>query len=111
MFNLALVFGSIGQGTYPWQPILSAKSAEIGVTPSFLGLAFHNRWQDGKADGRINSAEVLTTSCEKFVNFGPLSPEFTVMVWRPFMRQMREIVETRSILETRIRQRMTGTAE
>ena len=32
------------------------------------------------------------------------------MVWRPFTRQMREIVETRSIIETRIRQRMTGTA-
>jgi len=45
------------------------------------------------------------------VNFGPLTPEFTVMVWRPFVRQMREIVETRSILGTRIRQRMTGTAE
>ena len=33
------------------------------------------------------------------------------MVWRPFMRQMREIVETRSILGTRIRQWMAGTAE
>jgi len=33
------------------------------------------------------------------------------MVWRPFVCQMREIVETRSILETRIRQWMTGTAE
>jgi len=33
------------------------------------------------------------------------------MVWRPFMRQMREIVETRSILETRIRQWMAATAE
>jgi len=45
------------------------------------------------------------------VNFGPLTPEFTVMVWRPLMRQMREIVERRSILETRIQQRMAGTAE
>ena len=33
------------------------------------------------------------------------------MVWRPFMRQMCEIVETRSILGTGIRQWMTGTAE
>ena len=35
------------------------------------------------------------------------------MVWRPFkfMRQMREIVETRWILVTRIRRRMAGTAE
>jgi len=33
------------------------------------------------------------------------------MVWRPFTRQMREIVETLSILGIRIRQRMAGTAE
>jgi len=32
----------IGQGPLPWQPILGAKSAEIGDTPSILGLAFHN---------------------------------------------------------------------
>ena len=50
---------TIGEGTPPWQPIFGAKSAEIGDTPSFLGLAFHNGWQDGKADGRINSAEVI----------------------------------------------------
>jgi len=35
---------------------------EIGDTPSFLGLAFHNGWQDGKADGCANSAEVLSTA-------------------------------------------------
>ena len=44
------------------------------------------------------------------MNFDPPTPELTVMVWRPFMRQMREIVETRSTLQTRIRQRI-GTAE
>ena len=33
------------------------------------------------------------------------------MVWRPFMRQMCDIVERHSILETRIRQWMAGTAE
>jgi len=33
------------------------------------------------------------------------------MVWRPFMRQMHEIVEARSILGTCIRQRMVGTTE
>ena len=47
---------AIGQGTLPWQPILGVKSAEIGNTPSFLGLAFHNGWQQGKADGRVNNA-------------------------------------------------------
>jgi len=50
-----------GQGTVSWQPILGAKSTEMGDTPSFLGLAFNNGWQSGKADGRVNSAEVLST--------------------------------------------------
>ena len=101
----------IGQGMLPWQPSLGAKSAEIGDTPSFLGLAFHNGWQDGKPDRSVNSAEVLSTSHKNLVNFGPPTPELTVMVWRPFMRQMREIVETRSILGTRVRRWMAGTAE
>jgi len=34
-----------------------------------------------------------------------------MIIWRPFMRQMREIGETRSILGTRIRQWTAGTAE
>jgi len=50
---------AIGQGTLPWQTISGAKSAEIGDTPSFLGLAFHNGWQHGKADGCINTAVVV----------------------------------------------------
>jgi len=53
------------------------------------GTRVHSRWQDGKADGRVNSVVVLPTSCKNLVNFGPLTPEFTVMVWRPFMRQMK----------------------
>jgi len=57
-----------------------AKSAEIGDRHSFLGLAFHNGWQDGKANGRVNSTEVKSTLCKNLVNFGPLTLEFTVMV-------------------------------
>jgi len=72
-----------GQRTLPWQPILAAKSAEIGNTSSFLELAFHNGWQDGKADGCVNSTEVMSTSYKNLLNFGPLTLEFTVMVWRP----------------------------
>jgi len=74
-------------------------------------LAFHDGWQNGKADGRLNSTEVLSTLYKNVANFGSLTQEFTVMVWRPFMRQMHEIVETHSILETSIRQRMAGIAE
>ena len=57
-----------GQGTLPWESSLDAKSAEIGDRPTFLGLAFHNRWQCGKADGRVNSAGVLSTSYENLVS-------------------------------------------
>jgi len=56
----------ISQGTLPWQPILGAKSAEIGDTPSFLGLAFHNGWQYGKEDGRVTNAEVLSALCKNW---------------------------------------------
>jgi len=65
----------ISQKTLPWQLILGAKSA-TGL-PS-LGLAFYNGWQDGKADGRVNSMDVLSTSYKNLVNFGPLTREFTV---------------------------------
>jgi len=84
---------------------------KIGDTPSFLGLAFHNGWQDDKVDGHVNSAEVRSTSCKNLVNFDPLTLEFTVMVWRPFMCQMREIVEMHSNLGTRIRQLIAETAK
>ena len=53
--------------------------SEIG--DPFLGLTFYNGWQDGKADGCVNSAEVLSTLYKNLVNFGPLTPEFTMMVW------------------------------
>jgi len=104
---------AIGQGTLPWLPILGAKLAEIGDTPAFLGLAFHSGWQDEKVDGCINSAEVLSTSCKNLVNFGSLSPELTATIWRPFIRQMGEIGETRSILGTNIPPLIagSGTAE
>jgi len=77
----------IGQETLPWQPILGAKSTEIGDTPSFLGgTRIPQRiWQYGKADGHIISADVLSTF--KILANGPLTPEFTVIVLRPFMRK------------------------
>ena len=109
MFNLVLISRLVKGRCHDNQ--IGAKSSEIGDTPSFLGLAFHNGWQGWKVDRRMNSAEVLSTLCKNLVNFGLLTPEFTVMVWRPVMRQMREIVETRSILRTRIRRWMAGTAE
>jgi len=67
---------AIAQGTLPWQPILGAKSVEISDTPSFLGLALHNGWQDGKEDGRINTPDVLSTY--------PPTPVFVTLIWQPF---------------------------
>jgi len=64
----------------------------------------------GKRTGSL-AAHVLSTPFNNFVNFGPLTLEITVIIWRPFMRQMHEIGETRSILGTRIRQWTAGTIE
>jgi len=58
---------------------------QIGDTPSFSGLAFHNGWQDGKAHGRIPAASsnVLSTAHKNLVNFRPLTSEFTTHIWQP----------------------------
>jgi len=97
---------SVSQGRLPWQPILGAKSTEIGDTPSFLGLAFHKGWQYGKADERINS-----TSCRNLVNFAPLTLKITVINLATICAPNMGEIETRSILGTRIRQWIAGTAE
>jgi len=57
---------TIAQGTLAWQPISCAKSAK---RPSFLGLAMHDRLQDGKVDGYINTPDVLSTLHKNLVNF------------------------------------------
>jgi len=72
---------AVAQGTLPWQPILRAKAAKSAKIPSlFLGLAFHKGWQDGKAHGRINTADVVSTWLKNLVNFGPLTPGFTTLI-------------------------------
>jgi len=58
-----------------------------------LGVAFDKGWQDGKAHGRLNTPDVFSRSHENLVNFDPLTPEFTVIIWQPFRRQMGEIGE------------------
>jgi len=88
----------IGQGTLPWQPILGAKSAEIGGIPSFLGLAFQNGWQDGKVDGigRINSTEVLSTSY-KNLNWSTNSGVYVdglVTIYVPNVRNRRNAFDS-----------------
>ena len=100
---------TIGELALPWHTILGAKSVEIGDMPSFLGLAFHNGWQDGKADGSVNTDHVLPTSRKNLLNFGPLTPEFTMIIWQPFTRQMGEIGETRSLaFQNRWQEQLNG---
>jgi len=108
MFNLVLVSVSVKEVAMATN---FRREISRNLRHAFLGLAFHKGWQYGKADGRINGAEVMYTSYKNMVNFGPLTPEFTMMVWQPFMHQMCEIGETHSILGTRIRQWMAGTTE
>jgi len=68
------------QATLPWQPILGAKMGKSAKKPSFLGLAFHNGWQDGKPDGRVDTPDALSTQRKNLVNFGPLIPELTTLM-------------------------------
>ena len=53
---------------------------------------------DGSMEKRMG-ALTAQKSClhriKNLVNFGSVTPEFAVMVWRPFVRQMGEIGETR----------------
>jgi len=37
------------------------------------------------------------TSRKNLLNFGPLTPEFTMIIWQPFTRQLGEIGETCSL--------------
>ena len=62
----------------------------------FLGIRIPQRMAHDKADGRINAADVTSTLHTNLVNFSPLTPEFTVIVWQPLRRQMGEIGETHS---------------
>jgi len=61
---------AIGQGTLPSQPILGDKSAEIGETPFFLGLAFHNGWSMEK---RMDALTPLIPSLPCVTRNGPPS--------------------------------------
>jgi len=96
MFDLVLVSRSV-MGRCHGNQFRRPKSAKISETPSFFGHESHNGWQNGKADGRMNTPDVLTTSHKNLMNFGQLTPEFTVIIWQPFRRQMGEIGETHTL--------------
>jgi len=79
--------------------------------PSFLGLGTRIT-TDGSMEKRMTALPVHKSClhCVKnFVNFGPLTPEFTRLA--TIYAQMGEIGQMHSILGTRIRQCMAETAE
>jgi len=42
----------------------------------------------------VSTPDVLSISDKNLVNFGPLTPEFTVIIWQPFRCQMGKIDQT-----------------
>ena len=65
----------VGAGLSMYVVVVQKFTFAISSPDEFLlGLAFNNGWQHGKADGHINTRDVLPTSRKNLVNFGPLSP-------------------------------------
>ena len=96
---------SICQGTLLWQPILARNRPKSATRlPSWDS----HSTRDGRTGKRMGALTVQKSclSCKNLANFALLTVEITVLVWRPFMRQMREIVEKCLILGTRIRRLM-----
>ena len=82
----------------------------IGVTFLF-GTRIPQGWQDGKVDGRVNSAVVLSTSYKNLVNYGPLTPEFTWLFGNRLSAKCAKSLKRVHFFETCIRQRIAGTTE
>jgi len=57
---------------------------EISELAFILGTRIPQRMEDGKENGRVDTPDVLCTSRKNLVNFGPLTPEFTTLIWQPF---------------------------
>jgi len=45
-------------------------------SPSFNALAFHNGWEDGDVDARVNTANDPSTLDKTLMKFSPITPEF-----------------------------------
>jgi len=60
-----------------------SESAKIGILHLSYNcaLAFHNGWQDSNIDASVNTADGLSTSDERLVNFGRVIPEFCRRVY------------------------------
>ena len=56
------------------------KWGKITYPPALIALSFINGMGYRYVNGRINSANDACISCENFVKFGPVTPEFTGLI-------------------------------
>jgi len=67
----------IAQETFPWQPILGAKSTKLAYSPSFVALVFRHRLEYRNSDLKILNGNDFSMSFINLVRFGLVSSEFT----------------------------------
>ena len=64
------------------------ESNEGGLIPrAFFAVAFENELQYYGPAVRITSANDACLSCETFVKFGPVTPEFTELIYERLVRR------------------------
>jgi len=57
-----------------------------GKLPTLVALAFRNGMGHRYLNERINSANDASISCENFVQFGPVTPEWTELICERLVR-------------------------
>jgi len=65
------------QGTFPRKPILWLNLRNWPTPSSSVALAFRKRLEYRNTDGRDDTDNHLSASCENLVGFGPAAEEFT----------------------------------
>jgi len=62
-----------------------------GKLPTFLALVYKNGMGYRYLNVRINSANDASISCEKFVKFGQVTPEFTELICERQVRHVQKL--------------------
>jgi len=60
---------------------LVAKMGQNYLPPAFIALSIQNGMGYRYLNGRVNSAIDASISCKTFVNFGPVTPEKTGLIF------------------------------
>jgi len=66
---------------------LVAKMGQNYLPPAFIALSIQNEMGYRDLSVRVNSANDASISCKNFVNFGPVTPEKTGLIFILFLRQ------------------------